>query len=302
MNRSLLLGILLILSAGTLWGAMGTAVQFLFLSGSEGLGLTPLGLVTLRQLCAGSLFVATASLFIPKRMWSVWRRPGDLRDIAVSGVIVFCAHYTFFESIYWSNAGTGAILLTTVPLFCGLWQAVRERRMVSRIELACFLLATAGVLLIVTDGEFEELKFSPLALAWGLTSLVFAAAYSIQPLAVIRRAGVVPVVAWGLLAGGLVAAMVCRPWTLSITPTPPGLVAFGFIVLFGTIAAFTLYMIGLKHVSPVVAGLLNCAEPLSAFLFSIALLGDRFGMWQTAGVALVLANVVLLALGKRGGR
>ena len=30
MNRSLLLGILLILSAGTLWGAMGTAVQFLF--------------------------------------------------------------------------------------------------------------------------------------------------------------------------------------------------------------------------------------------------------------------------------
>ena len=45
-----------------------------------------------------------------------------------------------------------------------------------------------------------------------------------------------------------------------------------------------------------VLSLLNCAKPLSAFLFSILFLGDRFGFWQCIGVAQVLANVCLLAL------
>ena len=58
-------------------------------------------------------------------------------------------------------------------------------------------------------------------------------------------------------------------------------------------------MSGLKYLSPVVMGLLNCAEPLSAFLFSIIFLGDRFGAWQCLGVAMVLANVCLLTLAPR---
>ena len=57
-------------------------------------------------------------------------------------------------------------------------------------------------------------------------------------------------------------------------------------------------MSGLKYVSPVMAGLLNCTEPLSAFLFSILLLGDTLGLAQFVGILLVMANVCLLALAK----
>ena len=69
-------------------------------------------------------------------------------------------------------------------------------------------------------------------------------------------------------------------------------------VLFGTVAAFWCYLSGLKWISPVVAGLLNCLEPLSAFFFSIVLLGDRIGAVQAIGIALVVSNVALLALAK----
>ena len=81
-------------------------------------------------------------------------------------------------------------------------------------------------------------------------------------------------------------------WTLE------GTLSFGYIVLFGTVAAFWCYLSGLKWISPVVAGLLNCLEPLSAFFFSIVLLGDRIGAVQAIGIALVVSNVALLALAK----
>lgn len=68
---------------------------------------------------------------------------------------------------------------------------------------------------------------------------------------------------------------------------------------FGTVAAFWLYLTGLKYISPVVSGLVVCLEPLSAIVFSIVLLGDVLGLWQAVGVVLVLANICLLALARR---
>ena len=118
MSRPFLKGFLLVVFASILWGAMGTVVQYLF---SVPSGFTALGLVTLRQLAAGTIFVAAASLFMPKAMWGIFKNPRDLLDIVVAGIFVFAGHYGFFQSIYYSNAGTGAVLLTLVPLLSGLF-------------------------------------------------------------------------------------------------------------------------------------------------------------------------------------
>ncbi len=293
MSRSFLKGFLLVVGASVLWGAMGAVVQYIF---SVPSGFTALGLVTMRQLAAGLLFVAAATCFMPRAVWGVFRDPRTVAEIVVSGVLVFGGHYGFFQSIYYSNAGTGAVLLTLVPLLAAGWNAVRHRRLVSPVEMICFVLASAGVALIVTDGDFGQLKFSPLAIGWGLVAALFSTAYLIQPASVIRRVGVIPVTAWSILTGGLIASVFCHPWSLDIHWTVPVAASFAFIVVFGTVVAFYCYMSGLKYMSPVVMGLLNCAEPLSAFLFSILFLGDRFGLWQCAGVAMVLANVCLLTL------
>lgn len=296
MKKNVFFGMVFIAIAGILWGAMGSAVQYLF---SLNVGFDPLRLVTLRQISAGVLFVAFGTVLLGRKMWNFFARPRDAFDVLVSGLLIFGAHYTFFEAIYYSNAGTAAILLTLVPLICAVWIAVREQRAPRLVETVCFLLASAGVSLIVTDGDFSSLKFSALSLVWGLASAGFAAAYCLQPLAVISRIGVTPVVAWGIFFGGVAASCMCAPWRIEIAWSLPVSGAFAFVVIFGTVAAFWLYLRGLKWVSPVVAGLLNCMEPLSAFLFSILLLSDTLGWWQSLGVALVLSNVCLLALTRR---
>lgn len=294
-DRQLGRGIALIAGAGLLWGGMGCAVQYLFQHQS---GFHPLDVVALRQLGAGVLFVSVALLFEREKMFNVFRDAKLLANVAFSGALIFVTHYAFFESVYYSNAGTGAVFLTTVPLFAALWLALKGRQSMGLLEVFCFLVAVLGVGLIVTDGDWETLQFSPLAVIWGMVSAVLAAVYSIQPIPAIRQAGVVPVVAWGMLIGGLCGLVVGNPLGMPVTWDAPSIGCFAFIVLFGTVAAFGMYMEGLKTVSPVIAGLLNCIEPLSAFLFCIALLGERFGHWQLLGIALLLGNVILLALAK----
>ena len=69
MNRLFFLGFLFTVIASVFWGAMGTAVQHLFQIKS---GFFALGLVTLRQLSAGVLFVAIGTLIMPRKMWSIF--------------------------------------------------------------------------------------------------------------------------------------------------------------------------------------------------------------------------------------
>ena len=117
MNRLFFLGFLFTVIASVFWGAMGTAVQHLFQIKS---GFFALGLVTLRQLSAGMLFVAIGTLIMPRKMWSIFNDRKLLLEILTSGVLVFLAHFCFFQSISYSNAGTGAIFLTLNPMLAGL--------------------------------------------------------------------------------------------------------------------------------------------------------------------------------------
>lgn len=294
-RQEALKGVAMISLAGILWGAMGTGVQYLFSRG----GFTPVSLVEMRLLAAGLILVAVSTVLKPRAVWGVWKHPRDAAAIAVSGLLIFASHETFFEAIYWSNAGTAAIFLAVEPLLAGVWLSITAGRKMPLVEIFCFVIATAGVALIVTDGNLGVLKISPLALLWGMASAALGTAYAIQPRAVISRTGVLPVVSWGMVWGGAAATLFSQPWNAPVAWTPGTAAVFLFIVLFGTIAAFSLYLAGIRHVSAVIAGLVNCLEPLSAFLFSAVILGDLMGGWQALGVFLVLLNVVLVAVSRR---
>ena len=128
---------------------------------------------------------------------------------------------------------------------------------------------------------------------------IFSAAYSIQPRKLIMKVGVGPVVGFGMLFGGLVASVMNPPWTMNVQWTVLSVSAFTYVVLVGTVAAFWCYLSGLKYVSAVIVGLMVCFEPLSAYLLSVFAFDLRIGMWEGAGICLVLLNVLVLSLPKK---
>lgn len=206
---------------------------------------------------------------------------------------------TFMLSVAASNAGTAAIVLTLVPLICACWLSLTEKRPLTIREGICFVLAASGVFLIVTKGNFTSLDFSFEGVLWGLASAVFSAAYSIQPRKLIIKVGVGPVVGFGMLFGGLVASVMNPPWTMNVQWTALSISAFTYVVLIGTVVAFWCYLSSLKYVSAVIVGLMVCFEPLSAYLLSVFAFDLRIGLWEAAGICLVLLNVLVLSLPKK---
>ncbi|MCF0253579.1 MAG: EamA family transporter [Duodenibacillus sp.] len=294
MNKRFALGFSLVALAGVLWGAMGVAAQHLM----QGRGIGAFELVAARQLASGALLVAVLALADRRSLMRVFASRADALGTAVCGLLMLGAHFGFFKAVAYSNAGTGAIFLTLIPLMGGAWLALRRGEPMRPVEILCFALSAAGVALIMTGGDFTRLKFSPAAVAWGLWCAALSTAYAIYPVELVKRAGVAPVLGWATLLGGLVGCCIARPWTVGLVPTPADAAAFGFIVVFGTVIAFWCYLTGLKDVSPVVAGLVISLEPLSAYAFGVLLLGLRLAAWECAGIALVIASVTLIALAR----
>ncbi|MBQ9241414.1 MAG: EamA family transporter [Duodenibacillus sp.] len=297
MQSAFLLGAALSIVASLCWGGLAVAVQHLFQTGA----FEPLELSCLRLIASGVGFVLIGYAIRAKNMNSIFRSWRDFREIAVSGVLVYLAHLTFFLAVYYSNAGTGAIFLSFTPLITAAWLALAEKTPFRLLEVFCFVLAAGGVALIVTDGDFTTLKFSPYSIFWGIAAAFVAVAYALYPRKTMMRLGVTAVVSWSIFFGGIASMALVNPVAVARAVQWSGSVVFDFtyIVLFGTIVAFWCYLKSLSLISPVAVGLIVCLEPTSAFFFSILILGETLGAVQFAGVAMVLSNVVIITLARR---
>ncbi len=281
-------GVALAVAGSVLWGASGIAGQFLL----QDRGVTPEWLSAARMIGAGILLLGLDGLRCGGDIFSIWKSRHEALMLLLFGVLgMVGVQYTYFAAIALSNAATATILQYTMPILVILWTAFSERTRPSGRVLAALVLAVGGVLLLVTRGEWGTLAVSPEALFWGLLSAAGAAFYTVQPKGLIRRWRSSLVVGWGMLIGGLFLS------PLASLAAPPGqwdLSAYGalaFVVVFGTAAAFSLYISSVAYIEPGEASLLNSMEPLSSILFSVALLGMTFGAAELCGAAAILAAV-----------
>ena len=67
-----------------------------------------------------------------------------------------------------------------------------------------------------------------------------------------------------MLVGGAVLSLLHAPWKVQGTWDVTSYVFTAFILIFGTLAAFYLYITALRLIGAQKSSLLTCAEPLSA--------------------------------------
>jgi drug/metabolite transporter (DMT)-like permease len=83
-------------------------------------------------------------------------------------------------------------------------------------------------------------------------------------------------------------------------PVPAGVwLAWGYLVVFGSLVAFTAYMVLLGRASPGLATSYTYVNPVIALLLGVALGGEHVTAWEWLSATVVLAGVVLLILSRR---
>ncbi len=283
----------MVLIGAILWGVSGTAAQVLF----QRYGINSGWLVTVRMSIAGILMLASLSFksgFI--HTFSIWKEKRDVIKLVLFGMIgLLGVQYSYFASIKYGNAATGTMLQYLGPVFITIYVALRSRRIPHISQFISVIFALFGAYLLVTNGDWHLFSVSPLAVFWGIISAITLAFYTLYPIGLLKKYGAATISGWGMLIGGIGMSFIQPPWRFSGNNSLETWILVSFVVLFGTLIAFYIYIASLKYISASEASVLSCGEPLSATIIAVAFLHVQLGWAALFGGLCILISVTIIA-------
>lgn len=297
MKRYEIIGIILTLLGATLWGVSGTSVQFV--GNFRNMNLE--WLLTMRLITAGLLTVLYGWIRQGNAIFNVFRNWRDILGLVIFGVFgMALCQYTYFRSIVIAGAGIATVLQYLAPSMIIIYLLVRYGKRPSAGEIISVILALAGTICLMGNNGFSFESFRSDVLFWGLLSAVGVAVYSVSPVRLLATYGTIPIVGFGMLLSGLVAAVLFQQPHSYATWDVWTVVGCFNVVFLGTIVSFNAYLEGVKRIGAVSGSILSSIEPISAAFFGWALLGNQFNWVGILGMAMIIATVIIIALEKRG--
>ena len=297
MKRYEIIGIILTLLGATLWGVSGTSVQFI--GNFRNMNLE--WLLTMRLITAGLLTVLYGWIRQGNAIFNVFRNWRDTLGLIIFGVFgMALCQYTYFRSIVIAGAGIATVLQYLAPSMIIIYLLVRYGKRPSTGEIISVILALVGTICLMGNNGFSFESFRSDVLFWGLLSAVGVAVYSVSPVRLVATYGTIPIVGFGMLLSGLVAAALFQQPHSYATWDVWTVVGCFNVVFLGTIVSFNAYLEGVKRIGAVSGSILSSIEPISAAFFGWALLGNQFNWVGILGMAMIIATVIIIALEKRG--
>jgi drug/metabolite transporter (DMT)-like permease len=288
-NGRLLPLLLALLTVYLVWGttyyALGVAMA----------GLPPLFMNGSRFIVAGAIMLA----------WARWRGqpwPGarQWRNAAVVGGLMAFGAMSLVVLAQRLGIGSGlmATVVTTMPMWLALWTRLGGERVPATGWLG-LLLGVAGAVVLALEGDFSA------TLAGTLCAFGAPLCWSLGSYASRKLALPAPAMASGaqwLLGGlmGLAASLLLEPAALRFSPAQVGAaawLAWGYLVVMGTLLTLNAYLWLLQNATPAVAGSYSFVNPAVALWVGVALGGERLTGWVFLAMPLVLAALALILYG-----
>ena len=277
---------------GVIWGFSGTSGQYLF----SHWPISSLWLTCMRMMGGGLIFLVLALLKNRREVLELLRSPKDLALTALYGIggLLLC-QYSYMTGISHSNAATTTVLQTLTIVMVMVITCCHERKLPRWNEALSVVLALAGVFLLATGGKPGQMVLSPKGLFWGLMTAAAMTLYTLLGRPLAKRWSRDTVMAVAMTLGGIVVNLVARSWQFDVSLPAKGWLLVAFIVVFGTVVTFALFLQGIRDAGAVRASILSVTEPVSAAILAFFWLGTAFTTADLLGFAAILATVFLLA-------
>jgi drug/metabolite transporter, DME family len=293
---------LAVLLAATLWGTTGTARAL----GPDDASPTAVGAARLvvGGVCLVLVCWSQGWLSTPEGTDDRRRTPtgggGPAFVVAVAAMAAY--QPLFFGGVARTGVAVGTMVgIGSSPVFAGALGIVVRGERPGRRWLAATALAVAGTLLLVGAGDRDDVDPTGLVLALGA-----GLAYAIYVLAtkLLLDGGAAPEALTARVFGFAGLALLPVALAAGIGPllSPGGLVMVAHLGIVTVTVGYVLFTRGLTGVGVAAAGTLTLAEPATATLCGITILGERPDGATLVGLALVGAGIVLLVTNRRQGR
>ena len=284
--------VLLVLLAGTMWAASGTAAQHFYTQSDH----IPVELTQVRLFLSSGLFFLLAwwSGGLRRGVRSLRKNPRLLLQLAIHGIVgIMIVQFTYFMGIAEGDAAATTVIGYTSPAMMILYFSVRYRRLPSAVEAGTVIVAVAGVFLLVTGGDIGRLSVPMACIVWSLLSGVTFTFAMIYPLHLLRLFDRFFLLAVCMLIG----AVSLLPMTQVITEVGSFFTAGTWLDLFviiglGTVVAFFAFNLGLRWLSPEETAITATIEPVASVIFARMIFDTHFVVMQIVGIVLVLAAIL----------
>jgi len=255
----------------------------------------PFGVAAMRQLVSAVALLAIARP--PLRRLGLRR----LAPALLLGVVLVGMNTALYAAVQRIGLGLAVTIEFLGPLAIALATSggAPGRRGPRRIDVACGLLALAGV--AVLSGALGGARVDALGLLLGVAAAVLWAAYILLN----HRAGSLPGVT-GTAVAGLTGTVLTLPFlAIILLGVPPG--RLPHVLLIGAVTGvlssalpYSLDLVILRTLPRSLFGMLQSIHPVAAAVFGLLVLQQRPTPLQLAGIAAVCAaNVVAVAASSR---
>lgn len=300
-------GYLYIAAASFLWGVAATLGRAAFtgrlLPGGQ--ALAPIGPLILSQSRTTFSFLVLLAIFA----WRPGGRrkslpPADLGRIFLLGVLgVAGSNFFYYLAIQRTNVATAIILQYTAPVWVLLYLVARGLQRPTLARVLAVALALAGIGMVINVFGAGGFRLDPLGVTAALVAALSFAFYNVGGHRILERYDRWTVLLYTTFSASLFWMAVNPPWKIASAHYSAGqwlfLVVFSMVSVLGP---FAFYFAGLQHLGPVRAIVASCLEPVFAIGIAAMVLGEGMRPLQVAGIALVLAAIVVVQMPDRRAR
>lgn len=280
---------LFVLIGAILWGTTGTVQTFLPQT------IHPLG-VGASRLAVGGFCLLIALVIFGKVDFRSW--PWKPTVYAAISMALF--QYLFFSSVRLTGVAIGTVVtIGSAPVFSGILEWLIVKRRPTRMWAIATILAIIGCGLLFLNQE--GVVVNPIGVAMSLGAGSLFAIYTLVNKEVVDK---VPAVSAVAVIFSLSAVMLLPFLFVFETEglfTKRGIAVILFLGLATTTIAYILFSTGLKYIPSSSAVTLSLAEPLTAALLSVVVIGEQLSFTSWGGIGLLLGGILVLTFGARRG-
>ena len=268
------------------WGSTYLAIR---VAVRDGAGFTPFMLGALRVVIAGLLLLAWGALrhqrIKPTRQeWVTLLISGLLLWVGGNGLVNWAERRV--------DSSLAALIISATPIWVALVEAIIDRRWPSPRLVAALLVGFAGIAVLtyptlrsgVQADLWSVIGLLAAGLSWGTGSVY----QSRKPVQLAPRVNAGYQHLFG--AAGFVVLVLVLGEPLP-TPAADAWLAFVYLVVFGSLLAFTAYVTALQQLPTKIVVTYAYVNPVIAVFLGWAILHEAVSAYTLAGAALVLLGV-----------
>ncbi|MCF5746512.1 drug/metabolite exporter YedA [Pseudomonas tremae] len=250
----------------------------------------PLMMAGVRFLIAGSLMYGFLRFRgVPAPTWAEWKAAfviGFLLLTCGNGGVTLAEHAGV-------ASGVAALAVATMPLFTLVFGLFWGNRTTS-LEWAGIVLGLIGICLLNLGSNLQASPYGAAVVIFAAAAWAFGSVLSKHlPLPKGPMASAAEMITAGavLLIGSTLSGE-----RLAHMPTAAGWGALLYLVVFGSIVAFSAYMYLLKNVRPAAATSYAYVNPAVAVMLGVLFAGETIGLEECMAMVVIISGVVLIGL------